>query len=105
GKSILLSDIVSGTDADVAVVALVGERGREVREFVEHQLGPEGRERAVVVVATSDRPAIERVKAAYVATSIAEFFRDQGTHVLLAIDNITRFAGAQREIGLASGER
>ncbi|TGP20089.1 MULTISPECIES: FliI/YscN family ATPase [unclassified Mesorhizobium] len=104
GKSILLSDIVSGTDADVAVVALVGERGREVREFVEHQLGPEGRERAVVVVATSDRPAIERVKAAYVATSIAEFFRDQGKHVLLAMDNITRFARAQREIGLASGE-
>ncbi|MDG4884020.1 FliI/YscN family ATPase [Mesorhizobium sp. WSM4884] len=104
GKSILLSDIVSGTDADVAVVALVGERGREVREFVEHQLGPKGRERAVVVVATSDRPAIERVKAAYVATSIAEFFRDQGKHVLLAMDNITRFARAQREIGLASGE-
>ncbi|MET3591664.1 type III secretion protein N (ATPase) [Mesorhizobium shonense] len=104
GKSILLSDIVSGTDADVAVVALVGERGREVREFLEHQLGPEGRQRAIVVVATSDRPAIERVKAAYVATSIAEFFRDQGKHVLLAMDNITRFARAQREIGLASGE-
>ncbi|PBC20786.1 MULTISPECIES: FliI/YscN family ATPase [unclassified Mesorhizobium] len=104
GKSILLSDIVSGTDADVAVVALVGERGREVREFLEHQLGSEGRERAIVVVATSDRPAIERVKAAYVATTIAEFFRDQGKHVLLAMDNITRFARAQREIGLASGE-
>ncbi|TRC93085.1 FliI/YscN family ATPase [Mesorhizobium sp. WSM4303] len=104
GKSILLSDIVSGTDADVAVVALVGERGREVREFLEQQLGPEGRQRAIVVVATSDRPAIERVKAAYVATSIAEYFRDQGKHVLLAMDNITRFARAQREIGLASGE-
>ncbi|MER8466546.1 FliI/YscN family ATPase [Mesorhizobium sp. M1396] len=104
GKSILLSDIVSGTDADVAVVALVGERGREVREFLEHQLGPAGRQRAIVVVATSDRPAIERVKAAYVATSIAEYFRDQGKHVLLAMDNITRFARAQREIGLASGE-
>lgn len=104
GKSILLSDIVSGTDADVAVVALVGERGREVREFVERQLGPEGRSRAVVVAATSDRPAIERVKAAYVATTIAEYFRDQGKHVLLAMDNITRFARAQREIGLASGE-
>ncbi|MCF6114388.1 FliI/YscN family ATPase [Mesorhizobium muleiense] len=103
GKSILLSDIVSGTDADVAVVALVGERGREVREFIE-QLGPEGLARAVIVVATSDRPAIERVKAAYVATSIAEYFRDQGKHVLLAMDNITRFARAQREIGLASGE-
>ncbi|MGX5844371.1 FliI/YscN family ATPase [Mesorhizobium sp. ArgA1] len=104
GKSILLSDIVSGTDADVAVVALVGERGREVREFLDHQLGPQGRQRAIVVVATSDRPAIERVKAAYVATSIAEYFRDQGKHVLLAMDNITRFARAQREIGLASGE-
>ncbi|TIN49101.1 MAG: FliI/YscN family ATPase [Mesorhizobium sp.] len=104
GKSILLSDIVSGTDADVAVVALVGERGREVREFIEHQLGPEGLARAIIVVATSDRPAIERVKAAYVATSIAEYFRDQGKHVLLAMDNITRFARAQREIGLASGE-
>ncbi|WP_352485939.1 MULTISPECIES: FliI/YscN family ATPase [unclassified Mesorhizobium] len=104
GKSILLSDIVRGTDADVAVVALVGERGREVREFLEHQLGPEGRQRAIVVVATSDRPAIERVKAAYVATSIAEYFRDQGKHVLLTMDNITRFARAQREIGLASGE-
>lgn len=104
GKSILLSDIVSGTDADVAVVALVGERGREVREFVERQLVQQGKSRAVVVVATSDRPAIERVKAAYVATTIAEYFRDQGKHVLLAMDNITRFARAQREIGLASGE-
>ncbi|TIX85869.1 MAG: FliI/YscN family ATPase, partial [Mesorhizobium sp.] len=104
GKSILLSDIVSGTDADVSVVALVGERGREVREFIEHQLGPEGLARAIIVVATSDRPAIERVKAAYVATSIAEYFRDQGKHALLAMDNITRFARAQREIGLASGE-
>ncbi|TIO53331.1 MAG: FliI/YscN family ATPase [Mesorhizobium sp.] len=104
GKSVLLSDIVTGTDADVAVVALVGERGREVREFIQHQLGPEGLARAVIVVATSDRPAIERVKAAYVATSIAEYFRDQGKHVLLAMDNITRFARAQREIGLASGE-
>ena len=104
GKSILLSNIVSATDADVAVVALVGERGREVREFVERQLGAEGLARAVVVVATSDRPAIERVKAAYVATTIAEYFRDQGKHVLLAMDNITRFARAQREIGLASGE-
>ena len=104
GKSILLSNIVTATDADVAVVALVGERGREVREFVERQLGTEGLARAVVVVATSDRPAIERVKAAYVATTIAEYFRDQGKHVLLAMDNITRFARAQREIGLASGE-
>ena len=104
GKSILLADIVRGTDADVAVVALVGERGREVREFVERQLSSEGRARTVIVAATSDRPAIERVKAAYVATTIAEYFRDQGRHVLLAMDNITRFARAQREIGLASGE-
>ena len=104
GKSLLLSDIVRGTNADVIVVALIGERGREVREFVERQLGAEGRARTVVVAATSDRPAIERVRAAHVATSIAEYFRDQGKHVLLAMDNITRFARAQREIGLASGE-
>ncbi|MFC2252861.1 FliI/YscN family ATPase [Labrys portucalensis] len=104
GKSTLLANIVRGTDADVAVVALVGERGREVREFVEHALGPEGMARAVIVAATSDRPAIERVKAAFVATTIAEYFRDRGQHVLLAMDNITRFARAQREIGLASGE-
>ena len=104
GKSLLLSNIVTATDADVTVVALVGERGREVREFVERQLGTDGLARSVVVVATSDRPAIERVKAAYVATTIAEYFRDQGKHVLLAMDNITRFARAQREIGLASGE-
>ncbi len=104
GKSVLLTDIVCGTDADVVVVALVGERGREVHEFVERQLGPEKRSRAIVVVATSDRPAIERVKASYVATAIAEYFRDQGKHVLLALDNITRFARAQREIGLACGE-
>ncbi|WP_274425136.1 FliI/YscN family ATPase [Chelativorans sp. YIM 93263] len=104
GKSMLTADIVRGTDADIAVVALVGERGREVREFVERQLSSEGRARTVIVAATSDRPAIERVKAAYVATTIAEYFRDQGKHVLLAMDNITRFARAQREIGLASGE-
>ncbi len=104
GKSSLLADIVRGTDADVAVVALVGERGREVREFVERQLGEDGRARAVVVAATSDRPAIERVKAAYVATTIAEYFRDRGRNVLLLMDSITRFARAQREIGLASGE-
>ncbi|MCR4264835.1 FliI/YscN family ATPase [Nitratireductor sp. ZSWI3] len=104
GKSQLLSDIVRGTDADVVVVALVGERGREVREFVERQLDADGMKRTVVVAATSDRPAIERMNAAYVATTIAEYFRDQGKHVLLALDNITRFARAQREIGLASGE-
>ncbi|MBO0711907.1 MAG: FliI/YscN family ATPase, partial [Acetobacteraceae bacterium] len=104
GKSTLLADMVRGTDADVVVVALIGERGREVREFVERQLGPEGRARAVVVAATSDRPAMERVKAAHVATTIAEHFRDQGQHVLLLMDSITRFARAQREMGLAAGE-
>lgn len=104
GKSLLLSGIVRGTDADVTVVALIGERGREVRECVERQLGADGLARTVIVAATSDRPAIERVRAAHVATSVAEYFRDQGMHVLLAMDNITRFARAQREIGLASGE-
>jgi type III secretion protein N (ATPase) len=104
GKSTLLADIVRGTDADVVVIALIGERGREVREFVERQLGPDGRKRTVVVAATSDRPAMERVKAAHVATTIAEFFRDRGAHVLLLMDSITRFARAQREIGLAAGE-
>lgn len=104
GKSTLLADIVRSTDADVVVVGLVGERGREVREFVERQLGPQTRERTIVIAATSDRPAMERVKAAHVATTIAEFFRDRGGHVLLLIDSITRFARAQREIGLAAGE-
>lgn len=104
GKSSLLSAIVRGTKADVVVIGLVGERGREVREFIERQLGEEGRKRSVVVVATSDRPAIERVKAAYCATAIAEYFRDQGQDVLLLMDSVTRFARAQREIGLAAGE-
>jgi ATP synthase in type III secretion protein N len=104
GKSTLLADIVRGTDADVVVVGLIGERGREVREFVDRQIGPDGRRRAIVVAATSDRPAMERVKAAYVATTIAEFFRDRGNHVLLLMDSLTRFARAQREIGLAAGE-
>jgi ATP synthase in type III secretion protein N len=104
GKSTLLANIVRGTDADVVVVGLIGERGREVREFVDRQLGPEGRKRAVIVVATSDRPAMERVKAAYVAVTVAEAFRDEGRHVLLLMDSLTRFARAQREIGLAAGE-
>lgn len=104
GKSSLLSSIVRGTQADVIVIGLIGERGREVREFIDIQLGDEGRKRSVVVVATSDRPAIERVKAAYGATAIAEYFRDQGKHVLLLMDSVTRFARAQREIGLAAGE-
>jgi type III secretion protein N (ATPase) len=104
GKSSLLASAVRGTEADVVVLALIGERGREVREFVERQLGPEGRAKSITVAATSDRPAMERVKAAHTATSIAEFFRDQGQHVLLLMDSITRFARAQREIGLAAGE-
>jgi ATP synthase in type III secretion protein N len=104
GKSTLLADIVRSTDADVIVVGLVGERGREVREFVDRQIGPQTRGRTIVVAATSDRPAMERVKAAHVATTIAEFFRDRGRHVLLLMDSITRFARAQREIGLAAGE-
>ncbi len=104
GKSTLLGSIARGTTADVVVVALVGERGREVGEFLEHSLGEEGRRRAVVVIATSDAPALERLKAAQVATAIAESFRDAGQRVLLLVDSITRFARAQREVGLAAGE-
>ena len=104
GKSNLLAEIARNTNAEVVVVGLVGERGREVREFLDRQLGPEGRAKSVVVAATSDRPAMERVKAAYVATAIAEYFRDAGHHVLLLMDSLTRFARAQREIGLAAGE-
>lgn len=104
GKSTLMSQIVKGSDADVAVVALVGERGREVREFIEHSLGADGLARAVVVVATSDRPAAERVACAEAATAIAEHFRDEGRRVLLFVDNVTRYARALREIGLAAGE-
>ncbi len=104
GKSLLLGAIARGTSADVIVLALVGERGREVGEFLEHCLGDEGRKRAIVVVATSDAPAIERLRAAQVATALAEFFRDGGKSVLLLVDSITRVARAQREIGLAAGE-
>ncbi|WP_414663708.1 type III secretion system ATPase SctN [Horticoccus sp. 23ND18S-11] len=104
GKSTLLSQIVRNTGADIVVLALIGERGREVREFLERDLGEEGVKRAVTVVSTSDRPAMERLKAAYVATAVAEYFRDQGKKVLLLMDSVTRFARALREIGLAAGE-
>jgi len=104
GKSSLLSMLLRGTDADVTVLALVGERGREVREFIESDLGPEGMARCVIVVATSDQPALVRRNAAFLATRIAESFRDGGADVLLLMDSLTRFAMAQREIGLAAGE-
>jgi len=104
GKSTLLAEIIRNTEAEVSVLALIGERGREVREFIEKDLGPEGMKRAVVVCATSDRSAMERLKAAYDATSIAESFRDRGKKVLLMMDSVTRFGRAQREIGLAAGE-
>lgn len=104
GKSTLMAQIVRNTSADVTVMALIGERGREVREFIEKDLGPEGMRKSVVVCSTSDRSSMERLKAAYVATSIAEFFRDKGEKVLLLMDSVTRFGRAQREIGLAAGE-
>jgi flagellum-specific ATP synthase len=104
GKSVLLGDIANSSEAQVNVVALIGERGREVREFLEANLGPEGLARSVVVVATSDSPPIQRVKAAFVAVTIAEYFRDKYKDVLFMMDSVTRFAQAQREIGLAAGE-
>jgi ATP synthase in type III secretion protein N len=104
GKSTLLGQIARNTDADVTVIALVGERGREVREFLDDTLGPQGLAKAVVVCATSDTPSLVRLKSAFVATAIAEWFRDQGKRVLLIMDSLTRFARAQREVGLAAGE-
>ena len=104
GKSVLLGQIIRNTEADVVVLGLVGERGREVREFIENDIRVEGLKRSVLVISTSDRPSMERLKAAYAATAIAEYFRDQGKKVLLLMDSITRFARAQREVGLAAGE-
>lgn len=104
GKSTLLGMIARSSNADVNVIALIGERGREVLEFLEKDLGPEGLARSVVVAATSDQPALVRIKGAFVATAIAEFFRDQGKKVMLMMDSVTRFAMAQREVGLAIGE-
>jgi flagellum-specific ATP synthase len=104
GKSTILGMIARNTAADVNVIALVGERGKEVRDFLERDLGEAGLKRSVVVVATSDQPALVRIKAAFVATRIAEYFRDQGLDVMLMMDSVTRFAMAQREVGLAIGE-
>ncbi len=104
GKSTLLGMAARNTDADINVIALIGERGREVRDFIEEDLGPEGLKNSIVVVATSDKPALIRMKAASVATAIAEYFRDQGKDVLLMMDSVTRVAMALREVGLASGE-
>lgn len=104
GKSTLLSMIARGTEAPISVLALIGERGREVRDFIEQDLGPEGLARSVVVVATSDQPALVRLRAAFTATRIAEYFRDAGQDVVLMMDSLTRFAMAQREVGLSAGE-
>ena len=104
GKSTLMGMFARNTKAEINVIALIGERGREVREFIERDLGEEGMRRSVVVVATSDKPALERNKAAKTATAIAEYFRDQGRDVLLMLESLTRFCMAQREIGLATGE-
>lgn len=104
GKSTVLSMIARNTQADINVLALIGERGRELRDFLERDLGEEGMRRSVVVVATSDQPALVRLKGAYVGTAIAEYFRDQGYDVMLMMDSVTRFAMAQREVGLAVGE-
>jgi FliI/YscN family ATPase len=104
GKSTLLGSIARNSQSDIAVIALIGERGREVREFLERDLGPEGLARSVIVVSTSDQPALVRLKAAVVAMTIAEYFRDDGKDVMFMMDSVTRFAMAQREIGLSIGE-
>ncbi|MBM7608358.1 flagellar protein export ATPase FliI [Ureibacillus composti] len=104
GKSTLLGMIARNTRADLNVIALIGERGREVREFIERDLGPEGLSRSIVVAATGDQPALMRIKGAFTATAIAEYFRDRGLNVMLMMDSVTRVAMAQREIGLATGE-
>lgn len=104
GKSTLMGSIAKSSEADVNVIALIGERGREVKEFIDNSLGEEGLKKSVVIATTSDKAAMSRVKAAYTASAVAEFFRDQGKHVVLMMDSVTRVAMAQREIGLASGE-
>ena len=104
GKSVMLGMMARGTSADINVIALIGERGREVREFIENDLGPEGMKNSIVVAVTSDEPPLIRIKGAMVATAIAEYFRDQGKHVLLLFDSLTRVSMAQREIGIAAGE-
>jgi len=104
GKSTLLGMVARNTSADVNVIALIGERGREVREFIENDLGPEGLARSVIVVSSSNKPPLARIRGAYVATAIAEYFRDRGKDVMLLFDSVTRFARAQREIGLSIGE-
>lgn len=105
GKSTLLGMIAKKSTADINVIALIGERGRELQEFVENELGEEGMKKSIVVVATSDQPAIMKIKAAYTATTIAEYFRDKGKDVMLMMDSVTRLAQAQREIGIATGEK
>lgn len=105
GKSTLLGQIARYSKADINVIALIGERGRELQEFIKHELGDEGLKRSVVVVATSDQPALMKIKAAFTATTIAEYFRDQGLNVMLMMDSVTRLAQGQREVGIATGEK